>query len=347
MKKVSILGHFAFGQNAANGQTIKTEILSDALEDEYTEQSVMKIDTYGGVKTLFKAPFQVISALKKSKNVIMLPAHNGVRIYGRLFPLFKRFFKGRKIYYVVIGGWIADFIKDKKGLSKSLKRFDGIYVETNTMKKALIKQGFENVHIMPNFKSLKVLDESELVYSREEPYKLCTFSRVNEKKGIADAVNAVKEINEKKGRTLFTLDIFGSVDSGQEAWFEDLKTTFHPCVQYKGLVDFDKSVEVLKDYYALLFPTKYYTEGIPGTIIDAYAAGVPVISAKWESFADIVEDGITGVGYEFGDYESLIEKLDEISRNPESLNFLKAKCLKKSVEYLPRVAVKSLLDALD
>jgi hypothetical protein len=57
---------------------------------------------------------------------------------------------------------------------------------------------------------------------------------------------------------------------------------------------------VLKDYFALLFPTHFYTEGIPGTVIDAYAAGIPVISAKWESYSDVIDEGVTGIGYKDG-----------------------------------------------
>ena len=287
MKKVAIIGHFALGLEFFDGQTVKTKVLSSELERQIGGDKVSKIDTHGGFKTLIKAPFQALSALKKSKNVIILPAHNGIRVFGRLLPLFGRFFKNRKIHYVVIGGWLPAFLKKNKSLAKSLKKFDGIYVETNTMKTALEAQGFENVIIMPNCKALTALNEDKLVYPLGEPYKLCTFSRVTKEKGIEDAVAAIKAVNEKMGRTVYTLDIYGQVDESQTLWFDELQKVFPSYVRYGGLVPFDKSVEVLKDYFALLFPTRFYTEGIPGTIIDAYAAGVPVISARWESFSTI------------------------------------------------------------
>lgn len=131
--------------------------------------------------------------------------------------------------------------------------FDGIYVETNTMRKALEIQGFNNVYVMPNFKDLNILKESELVYPNTEPYSLCTFSRVMKEKGIEDAVNAVKTVNEHFGRTVYTLDIYGQVDSAQTEWFNELENTFPSYIKYGGLVPFDKSVEVLKNYFALLF----------------------------------------------------------------------------------------------
>ena len=38
-------------------------------------------------------------------------------------------------------------------------------------------------------------------------------------------------------------------------------------------MDSEKTVKTLENYYLLLFPTKFRTEGIPGTIIDALSAG--------------------------------------------------------------------------
>ena len=330
MKKACILGHYAFGQNAANGQTIKTKILTEALQKHFGQEQIEKIDTHGGLKTLLKAPLHILKALKTSSNVIMLPAHNGVRVYGRFLPLVKNFFKGRKIHYVVIGGWLPEFIKERKGLSKCLKKFDGIYVETSIMKNALEAQGFKNVFVMPNFKDLKALSEDELVYTTCEPYKLCTFSRVMKEKGIEDAVNAVVAINEQRERIVYTLDIYGQIDSSQTKWFEDLRKSFPEYVKYKGVVPFDKSVEVLKDYFALLFPTYYEGEGFAGTLIDSFAAGVPIIASDWKYNSEIVDHGVTGLVYSLCEKQGLDKALMFVLNNTEKINEMKKMCLKKS-----------------
>ncbi len=345
--RVAVIGHFAFGKECFDGQTVKTKIVTDELGKQLGNDEVLKLDTAGGKSTLLKAPFQSLKALKKAKNVIIFPAHNGVRVYVPLLSFFRKFFKNRKLHYVVIGGWLPEFLKTRKSLAKKLKRFDEIYVETNTMKRALEEQGFTNIVIMPNCKDLKILKPEELVYPTGEPYKLCTFSRVMKEKGIEDAVNVVKEVNEEAGRTIYTLDIFGQVDAAQVQWFEDLKTTFSDYVKYKGVVDYDKSVEVLKNYFALLFPTRFYTEGIPGTIIDAYAAGVPVISAKWESFSDIIDEGATGFSYEFNNVTDLIKRLGYVANNANCITDLKLNCLEKSRDYLPYALSKILIERLE
>ena len=206
LKAISVIGHFGKGKTLLNGQTVKTKIVTDELCKQFGDVEVIKFDTAGGRSALSKAPFQCLSALKKTKNVIIFPAHNGLRVYAPLLSLFRIFFKGRKLHYVVIGGWLPEFLKKRQRLSKRLKTFDAIYVETNTMKRALEEQKFTNISVMPNCKNLKILKPEDLVYPTGEPYKLCTFSRVMKEKGIEDAVNAVKEVNEEAGKIIYTLD---------------------------------------------------------------------------------------------------------------------------------------------
>ena len=342
MKKVCVIGSFGFNKNLLNGQTIKTKIIAKELSSSLGEDQVLKIDTHGGKKTLLKAPFQVIKALKNSSNIIIMPAHNGLRVYTPLLSIFRAFFRRKKLHYVVIGGWLPNFIKGKKLLRKQLKKFHGIYVETNSMKKALEEQGFKNVIVMPNCKELPPLSESDLVYPLKEPYKLCTFSRVMKEKGIEDAVNAVKLVNEHFGKIVYELDIYGQVDLNQTKWFDNLKQSFPPYIRYGGIIHFDKSVEVLKNYFALLFPTHYYTEGIPGTIIDAYAAGLPVISAKWENYDDVIDDGRTGFGFKFKDYNDFVSTLFNLANNPSIIVGMKQKCIKKSYQYQPKTVIEIL-----
>jgi len=346
MLKVSILGHFGEGEILLNGQTIKTKIITDEMQNQLGQDQVMKFDTCGGWKTLLKAPFQVFRALMKSFNVLIFPAHNGLRVYAPLLAFLRYFFKNRKIHYIVIGGWLPRFISGRKILVKSLKKFDGIYVETKTMKSALDSQGFTNVFVMPNCKKLTILSEGELVFPSDVPYRLCTFSRVMKEKGIETAINVIKRVNEKLGYIAYSLDIYGQIDNSQTEWFENLEKQFLDSVQYCGSVDADKSMEVLQHYFALIFPTHFYTEGIPGTIIDAYAAGIPVISAKWESYSDVVEEGITGLGYDFDSVEQFEEILIRVAKNPKMLFDMKGNCIRKAKNYLPDSTIQIIISKI-
>lgn len=329
MYKIGICGHFGGEKVCLDGQTVKTKIIAEELEKKY---KIKKIDTFNGKKRILIILFKLFFLIINCKNIIILPAHNSLRIFVPFLVVWNIFFK-RKLHYIVIGGWLSKYISEKKYLKIFLKKFDYIYVETSTMKNSLEKQGFQNIIIMPNYKNLKILKVEELVYNLKKPYKLCIFSRVMKEKGIEDAIEIVKYINEKFHDEIYTLDIYGQVDEKYKEEFEKIIKNFPKYIKYKGCVEFNKSVEILKNYYVLLFPTHYYTEGIPGTIIDAYSAGIPVIAAKWESFHDIIDENITGKGYEFGKILELRKVLNDIIFKVEEVNNMKKNCLKKARYY--------------
>ena len=338
---MGICGHYGGTRKFLDGQTIKTLNVTEELRRSLGSTEVLTVDTYGGVKVIPKCLFGLFKMLMFCDNIIILPAQNSIRVFPLFLILLNAIFS-KTIHYIVIGGWLPDLVQLNKRLAHILKKIDYIYVETSTMKTRLEAVGFNNVIILPNFKNLKILDSCEMVKNYKKPYKICTFSRVTEKKGIKDLAEAIVEVNRNLGEVAFLLDVFGQVDPTFESELETIVNNYESCVSYKGMVDSEKSVSVLADYFFLVFPTKFYTEGIPGTIIDSYSAGVPVVAAKWESFSDIIEEGVTGIGYEFNQKEDLMKCLLLIYKNPEIITKMKKACLCKAREYQPNVLGKIL-----
>jgi glycosyltransferase involved in cell wall biosynthesis len=342
MCKVGICGHFGKNYNLLNGQTIKTKILTKELKNLLGEKDVMTVDTYGWKYNPIALLIRCYLLMKHCDNIVILPARNGVKVFVPLFLFLNKIFH-RKLHYVVIGGWLPQLLERNNLLTIKLKKFDGIYVETHFMIKALQKLGLQNIRYLPNFKRLDILKEDQLVYCTSEPYKLCTFSRVIKEKGIEDAINSVKSINDNLGRIVYTLDIYGQIDENYIDRFEKLIRVSPSYISYKGTVNYNESVQVLRNYFALLFPTYYKTEGIPGTIIDAYAAGLPVIASQWDSANEIIEHGLTGFIYDFELRTELKELLISIAKTPNKINDMKKNCLKKAEEFLPETIINKLI----
>lgn len=343
MGEICVCGAFRLWDVPKGGQEVKTCILADTLEAEYGK--IYRIDTLAK-NSRIKMPFQLLWAMITCTDVVILPAHNGLVVLSKLLSKLNKLFH-RRLHYSVIGGWLQDFLPNHPDVMKALHEFTGIYVETKTMMNALQKLGFTNVYVVPNCKPLSIIKKNDLETSYSKPYKLVTFSRVTEKKGIGTAADIVMKLNKKYGRKVFTLDIYGPVDPGEdERWFAELQKSFTDAITYRGNAPFDKSVEILSGYFALLFPTQYFTEGIPGTIIDAYAAGVPVIASKWKSFADVVEDGVTGLGYDFNTTADIEKIMDKIITEPSIITDLKQGCVRKANDFLPQNAIKPLIDRI-
>ena len=342
MVSVTICGHFGGNNNFLDGQTVKTKNLYKALTDRYGFNEVKKIDTYNWKKRPIKLLKECINAAKNSKNIIILPAHNGVKIFVPLFTFLKKKYKFNLIY-AVVGGWLPVYINNKPKLSKKLKLIDKILVETKKMKKDLVDLGFSNVDILLNFKIISPLSIDKLNYNIKKPYPVCTFSRVMKEKGIVDVIEIIKNIN--KDEIIYTLDIYGPVSNEFKEEFEALKREFPEYIKYKGCVDSNNSIEVISKYYLLLFPTRFETEGIPGTIIDALFSGVPVIATKWENATDIIIDNQTGFLVDMYDLEKFKNKMIECL-DLKKIRVIKKNALLKANDYISTNAIKELIKYL-
>lgn len=339
--KITIVGHFGLGKELINGQTIKTKTIYTELSNIYGLNQVNILDTSGGFKRIISLFFKLRKAFSQSTNIIILPAHNGVKFFVPLCSHFNRRFH-KSIHYIVIGGWLPSLLDKKRKMLKPLLDFDGIYVETNTLIKKLNVLKLNNIFLMKNFKNVRILSSNSLHFQKEAPFRLCTFSRVMKEKGIEDIVDTIININSYFGKTVYTLDIYGPVDEWQQDWFNELSSRFSKDIVYRGSIAYDKSIETIKDYYLLIFPTRFYTEGIPGTIIDSYCAGVPVVASKWESSLDVIENGKTGFLYEYGNNKALLECLMGLL-DSNVVNSIKERCLLKAKEFSATEAVSKLL----
>ena len=91
-----------------------------------------------------------------------------------------------------------------------------------------------------------------------------------------------------------------------------------------------------------MFPTKFYTEGIPGTVIDALSSGVPIIASKWENVSDIIEDGKCGYVYKFNDKEEFKSVLLKILNEPQLINNIKINCVNEAKKYMVENVVRKV-----
>lgn len=346
MKKAGVCGHFGFGRSLLNGQTVKTKVVTEELKKCLGDNQVAVADSCGGIKAMPRMAIDVLRLFKDCENIIMMPANRGLRVFTPLFLFYNKLYH-RRIHYVVIGGWLDSFLDEHNWLVKPLKKFDAIYVESDMMKSALRRRGFENVIVMYNFKELEPLSEDDVEYPEHEPYKLCTFSRVMKEKGIEDAIDAVESVNAHFGRIVYTLDIFGQIDVEYKERFSQLEKSFPDYIRYGGAIEANKSVETLKSYFALLFPTYYEGEGFAGTLIDAMSTGVPVIASDWKYNPEFVVPGKTGVIIKNCNSERLAEELVDIAEAPKMWNSMRLSALKESEKYTPDIASRPLIDRLN
>ena len=326
---VCVVGNYGNGDKLTDGQGIKTLELYNSLVKRFGQKEVYRVNLYKPNRIVIGC--KLLLALIRCKNVIVLVSKNGRKTVIPLLVYMNKLFH-RNIFHSLIGSTTHQTLDENHKYIDIYNAITGNWSETYTEKKLLEDRGLTNVTVVKNFKNIKVLDQGDLVYSSSAPFKICTFSRVEQLKGIGNIVRIVNRINENYGKCMCKLDIYGQVMERYKDEFEELKKDFGESIRYKGIVDFDKSVDIIKGYYLTVFPTLYYTEGIPGTILDSFAAGVPVLSSEWESCFDIMNDRV-GITYSFNNDEALYEKLCYAIENPEVINAMKTECIKEAKKY--------------
>lgn len=328
--KIGIIGHFGGDKNFLDGQTVKTKTLYHELKKK--EKEIICVDTYLNNTNKVKLLFESVMCVLRCETIIILLSGNGMRIYFPMMYWAKKIL-GRKIFHDVIGGNLSEYVDRFPKYRKYLNSYDENWVEFEGLKIKLEKNGIKNCRVIPNFKRLDI-STSQLMIDEEAKHRLCMFSRVMKEKGVADAIYAVHKHNEVS-EYKFHLDIWGPIEDKYMDEFEELKKKFSDEVSYWGMVDFRESVETLTNHIALLFPTFWKGEGFPGTIVDAYAASLPVIATDWNANSELVDNFKTGWVYPNTKCIDLESSLEWISSHVDELVAMRKNSYERAKNFLP------------
>lgn len=338
-KKIAIIGHFADGKDFFDGQTVKTKALHQSLQD--TEKySIYKVDTYDKKRNPVKLLWRTFICLFTRRDVFVLLSGGGMRVYFPLLYAASKLLKTR-VYHDVIGGNLDVKIIENPKFRKYLNSFVVNWVETQGIKEKVEKLGVGNAEVLPNFKRLEAVPPtSEHSYVLTDgSYKFCTFSRVIAEKGITDAINAIVSINRTRGSIIAKLDIYGPIEENYQKEFDRLVEEHKGVVSYCGTVESNNSVQVLKDYFALLFPTRWDGEGFPGTVLDCYASAIPVIASDWNANKELIWHTKTGLIYPNEGFETLESSIEWAIDNKEKFDAMKKACREEYEKYTPEKIV--------
>lgn len=338
-RKICIIGHFGGDDAILDGQTVKTRILYEELS-RATSWRIARVDTYYRRRRPWKLLVDTLVCLFTARDVIVLLSRNGMRFYFPLLSVFARLLHTR-VYHDVIGGNLDRLIAEHPRYRRYLNTFAANWVETAGLKARLEALGIGNCEVIPNFKRLNIAQASRREHA--EPYRFCTFSRVMREKGVEAAIDAIQAINAAAGRVVCELDIFGWIDEGYREAFEGILRDATPAVRYKGLVPYERSVEAIRDHYALLFPTFWEGEGFPGTIIDAFSAGLPVIATDWNCNGEIIVHGENGILYPKDGMRDLREAIQWLIANPRKVDAMRRSCIQSAQKYRPDSYVRQIV----
>ena len=344
-RRIGFIGRIDPDETMVDGQTVKTRTLYRYLVRRFGASSVRAVDTRDYRRETGRVVRELIRCLHECDDVVVLLSSSGRRA---LFPILRlaSAVLGVRVYHDLIGGALADDVEaDASGrLVRHLNSFEVNWVETRALADRLRALGVRNASHLPNFKDVDDVDVDPRV-PPGPPYRLCALSRVTPEKGIDNAVRAVAAINGD-GPPVVTLDVFGPIEPSYEERFRRLVDSV-PHVRYAGRVPPERAAAAVSGHFALIFPTEWIGEGVPGTIIDAMHAGLPVVASRWPYYCEMLQDGVTGLSYDFDRPELLEATIRELIALPEEeLAAMRRATLERARAYAPEAVFGEIARAL-
>ena len=169
---------------------------------------------------------------------------------------------------------------------------DAIIVLSEYVKSLLIKSGYKNkiyaettlvdVDLLKNVSAEKIVEK----YKNKSEINLLFMARIEKAKGIYQAIDTFKLIKNKHSNV--NLFVAGSGRAEEDAKNYVRENQINN-VFFTGFISGDKKIHYLESSHIYIFPS-YYIEGMPNSVLEAMAFGLPVISRNVGGLLDIIKD---------------------------------------------------------
>lgn len=242
----------------------------------------------------------------------------------------------KNVYYWAVGGTLHERIVELGYDLETYRRLDAIYVQSEKIVKGLNELDIRNSIQVNNSKRI---DYYPQLHKKNERFKkFVFFSRVHPDKGCQMIVNCANRLNDLGYHDRFLVDFYGAIDKDYQDFQNVIAAV--PNVSYKGFLNVqkDEGYDTLSTYDIMLFPTYWRGEGFPGVVIDAYIAGLPIISSNWSCNEEVVDEE-TGIIIPHHDEESLFKEMKKVLDNDYDLDQMSIECQKRASQYDNRVVL--------
>lgn len=291
------------------GASVSLKHLVDYLQRR--DDVVLTVVNTSGIRGHpLRAPFRFLSALRRIVRGLrrcdaasLHVAITAIPILGPVVWALARLW-GRPLIVRKFGG--EDFTMFgplRRGISRFVARHCDLYlVQTQILLRAAQADRIPRVAWYPTSRPMGVNSASGGGSARA-CRRFVFLGQIKTRKGIGEAIAAAERFDSD-----VSLDVYGPFYDGlTEAMFAGLHR-----VRYLGVVPPGESPQVLRRYDALLLPTYWPGEGYPGIILEAYSAGLPVITTRWQAIPEIVDE-TSGILVEPHDAEGLYQAMKRLT----------------------------------
>jgi glycosyltransferase involved in cell wall biosynthesis len=162
-------------------------------------------------------------------------------------------------------------------------------------------------------------------------------------KGLGVLIKAFNQLEELD----VTLAIHGRASTPRaEAYAAELQAAVrNPRITFAGAFPPSQLAQVLAELDVLILPSTIY-ENNPMSILEAFAAGVPVIASNIGGMAELVEHDVNGLQFRAGSADDLAAKIRFANSNPERVRAYRANIVPPRTADEVGEAMEALYDTL-
>lgn len=268
-----------------------------------------------GIWRVTTLPCRVLAGIIRADVVSLHCCTTSLHIVGMGVLLLSRLLCKPVIIRKFAGTDYREFGRAKGMLSEFVLRNADLYLaETHHLVEQAQDRGLKNVRWFPNHRRMQFSPCREPADDRERVCRRFVYvGHVREYKGMRILAEAASRLPSE-----LTIDVYGP-------WFDDLdRHVFDKCpnIRYKGELKPDEVVMTLREYDAFVFPT-LAAEGYPGVILEAYSAGLPIVTSRWRERPEIVDDTVA-ILVEPRDPDALGQAMMRLSKDRELYRQLSA-----------------------
>ncbi|NJN66628.1 MAG: glycosyltransferase family 4 protein [Chloroflexaceae bacterium] len=176
----------------------------------------------------------------------------------------------------------------------------------------------------------RLTTRQQLGISMETPLLLCV-GRLEQEKGFQVAIQAVRRLLPR----FPTLQLFIVGEGAYRKTLSKIAATTVGAVTLPGYASGQQVARWLAAADIFLMPT-LRDEGLPLTIVEAMAAGVPVIASKAGGIPDAVDEGRTGMLVPMGSVEALTQTIETLLQDSRLRSSLARAARETAVKRLSR-----------
>jgi glycosyltransferase involved in cell wall biosynthesis len=177
---------------------------------------------------------------------------------------------------------------------------------------------YKRLAVIPNAIDVKEFADFPPRAFPKDRYNLVYIGRLIREKGIFEAIEALA-ILRREGMDNLSLSVAGSGPAEAELRERVEALGLQGQVAFLGTVLGAEKVQFWRNADLCLFAT-HFPEGLPYTILESLAVGVPVITTRVGAIPEAVEDGVHGVFVEPRDPDALARAIRAMLSNPDRLN---------------------------